>query len=175
MASFGQNLRYALRVLLKAPVVTSVAVLSLALGIGANTAIFGVLNAVMLRSLPVRNPQQLVSIGAIDPEHPEHGGDISLAMFHEIRQHTTVFSNVFVWTGGGLDNIEADGAKYPPPSGWFRSLGAFSHATMRRLMGILRRKLRLSPTAAGSNASAAIRMCLAKACASTICRSQSSE
>jgi predicted permease len=113
MASVSQDLRYAVRLLLKAPIVSCVAIVSLALGIGANTAIFGVINALMLRSLPVPDPQELVSIDAIDPEHPEHERGISLAMFHEIQQHATVFSNVFVWTGGGMSNIEANGTKYP--------------------------------------------------------------
>ncbi len=112
MPGFGQDLRYALRLLLKTPAVTVVAVLSLALGIGANTAIFGVINALMLRSLPVRDPQQLVSIGALDPDHPEDGEDVSLAMFREIQQHATVLSNVFVWSGGGISNFEANGARY---------------------------------------------------------------
>lgn len=113
MARAGQDFCYAVRLLLKSPVVSCVAVLSLALGIGANTAIFGVINALILRSLPIPDPQQLVRIGAIDPKHPEHERGISLAMFHEIQQHATVFSNVFVWTGGGMLNIEANGAKYP--------------------------------------------------------------
>jgi predicted permease len=112
MPGLIQDLRYALRLLLKTPAVTVVAVLSLALGIGANTAIFGVINALMLRSLPVRDSEQLVSIGAIDPEHPEHGQEISLAMFHEIRKRTSVFSGVFAWSGGGMRNFEANGSRY---------------------------------------------------------------
>ncbi len=108
-----QDLRHALHLLLKTPAITAVAVLSLALGIGANTAIFGVINALMLRSLPVRDPQQLVSIGAIDPDHPEHDQGISLAMFEEIRKRASVLSDVFVWTGGGMSNIKANGAMYP--------------------------------------------------------------
>ncbi len=112
MASLGQDVRHAFRLLLKTPVVTCVAILSLALGIGANTAIFGVLNALMLRAPTVRDPQQLVSIRAIDPEHPEHESGVSLAMFHAIHQQATAFSDVFVWTGGGMSNIEANGAKY---------------------------------------------------------------
>src|SRR5216683_3544230 len=55
-----QDVRYGLRILGRTPVITSVAILSLALGIGANTAIFTMMDAVMLRLLPVRNPQELV-------------------------------------------------------------------------------------------------------------------
>jgi predicted permease len=61
-----QDAGYGLRAMLRTPAVTAVALLSLALGIGANTAIFSFLNAVMLRSLPVKNPQQLVKLGAED-------------------------------------------------------------------------------------------------------------
>jgi predicted permease len=61
-----QDAGYGLRAMLRTPAVTTVALLSLALGIGANTAIFSFLDAMMLRSLPVRNPQQLVKLGAED-------------------------------------------------------------------------------------------------------------
>src|SRR5215472_11781297 len=57
-----QDLRYAFRMLRRGPGVTAVAVVSLALGIGANTAIFSVIDALMLRTLPVRNPEQLVEL-----------------------------------------------------------------------------------------------------------------
>src|SRR6266700_34146 len=55
-----QDIRFGLRILSRTPVITSVAILSLALGIGANTAIFSLINTVMLRMLPVQKPQELV-------------------------------------------------------------------------------------------------------------------
>jgi macrolide transport system ATP-binding/permease protein len=65
---FAQDLRYAFRMLRRAPGFTTMAVVSLALGIGANTAIFTLIDAVMLRQLPVRSPDELVAVG--DPSRP---------------------------------------------------------------------------------------------------------
>ena len=107
------DVRYAVRLLLKTPAVTLVALLSLALGIGANTAIFSVINALLLRSLPVHDPQRLVKIAALDPDHPEQSGELSLAMLHEIQERAPAFSNAFAWLGGGVSNIDANGVRYP--------------------------------------------------------------
>ena len=63
LESFGQDIEYGSRAMLRSPALTIVALLSLALGIGANTAIFSLLDAVMLRSLPVRDPANLILLG----------------------------------------------------------------------------------------------------------------
>ena len=67
LEDLGKDLRYAARTLRRSPGFLAVSVLSLALGIGANTAIFSLINAVMLRSLPVKDPERLVQITRLTP------------------------------------------------------------------------------------------------------------
>ena len=97
---FLQDLRYGFRNLVKAPGFTSVAVLTLALGIGANTAIFTVINALLLRMLPVRHAEQLVTVGDPgDVGHQSNGSprinNFSYPLYREIRDGQTVFSSIF--------------------------------------------------------------------------------
>jgi putative ABC transport system permease protein len=131
------DVRYAFRLLAKTPAVTFVALLSLALGIGANTAIFGVINALLLRTLPVHEPERLVKLRALDPKHPDQNGELSLAMLREIQQHAPGFSSVFAWSGGGVGNFEANGVRYAGSvdtvaGDYFDTLGI--HAVLGRML-----------------------------------------
>jgi predicted permease len=102
------DVRYSLRVLRKSPGFTLVAVLTLALGIGANTAVFSLLYALAYRNLPVPHPQQLVRFGAQWGDEPFVG--LSLPMIEELARNQKVFSSVFAWWGDGVFNVEIDGA-----------------------------------------------------------------
>src|SRR5262245_46736955 len=88
------NLRFAIRQLLKNPGFTTIAVLTLALGIGANTAIFSFVNAVLLRPLPYRNPEQLVRIYENHSVDNAHKIPVAAPMLGEWRRQTTLFENI---------------------------------------------------------------------------------
>jgi predicted permease len=97
MNTLWNDLRFAIRTLRKSLVFTVVAILSLALGIGANTAIFTLLDQVLLRLLPVKEPQQLVAL-KMDGFH--YGGNwgmnaLSYPMYHDFSEHNSVFSGMF--------------------------------------------------------------------------------
>src|SRR6476659_6174779 len=91
------DIRYAFRTLLKSPVFTAVSVLSLALGIGANTAIFTLLNEMLLRVLPVKNPHQLVLLNSRGSHYGNNRGSnaVSYPMYKDYRDRNSVFSGVF--------------------------------------------------------------------------------
>lgn len=97
-----QDLRYACRVLRKSPGFTFVVILSLTLGIGANTAIFQILNAVRLRNLPVSSPRQLAEVKIVGGNgavglHDEYG-ELTRPIWEEIRRDHPAFSAVFAWS-----------------------------------------------------------------------------
>src|SRR6266436_10073503 len=88
-----QDLRYGARMLLKHKGFTTVAVLSLALGIGANTAIFSVIDAAMLRVLTVEKPEQLVLFSRLNPQGG--GESFTYPQFEQFRERNQAFANVF--------------------------------------------------------------------------------
>ncbi len=104
-----QDLRYALRMLRKHPSFTFVAVLTLALGIGANAAIFSFTDAVLLQSLPVKDPSQLTTIAANDPTSgSDANNSFSYPMYQDLRDKNDVFSGVLA-RGGAQMNVSYDG------------------------------------------------------------------
>jgi predicted permease len=118
------DLRFAIRQLLKSPAFTAVAILSLALGIGANTAIFSLVNDFLLRSLPVRNPDELVLFRQIgggmarsesgnsykDPATGKNTGtSFSLLTFERFQAHHPTLSDVFAFANFYEVNVLIDG------------------------------------------------------------------
>jgi len=94
MRTLQQNLRYGLRVLLKNPGFTSVAVLTLALGIGANAAIFSVINAVLLRQLPYRQSDRILTIWGSFPTSGLPKSGLSQLEFYRLRDESQVLKDV---------------------------------------------------------------------------------
>jgi putative ABC transport system permease protein len=116
MEMFWQDLRYGIRMLLKAPSVSIVATIALALGIGANTAIFSVVNAVLLRPLPFPNSEALMNLWETDAVRGYKRGAASYPNFVDWRDQNQVFEHMasyhnsdFIFTGRG-DSTRLQGA-----------------------------------------------------------------
>src|SRR5262249_56147491 len=108
MNNLLQDIRFGLRMLLKSPSISIVATIALALGIGANTAIFSVVNAVLLRPLPFPDPDSLVSVFETDTQRGQIRGSHSYPNFMDLRAQNTVFERVasyhsadYILTGSG--------------------------------------------------------------------------
>jgi len=102
-----QDLRYGARLLRRSPGFALVGILSLALGIGANTAIFQLLDAVRLRSLPVPKPHELAEVRIVGGNHgmginPGAYGQLTPPVWQEIREHHEPFSGVFAWSANDV-------------------------------------------------------------------------
>src|SRR5882724_3561825 len=90
---FAQDIRYGLRVLRKSPVFSAVAIITLALGIGANTAIFTLVNAFVLRPLAVADPAKLFSVASVRPEGPGLG-TLSYLNYKDLRDRNSVLTGM---------------------------------------------------------------------------------
>ena len=109
MGALGQDMRFGMRSLLKHPGHTAVVVLTLALGIGANTAIFSVIHAVMIRPLPYENPDQLVLLRHRIEATDFIDGPLPPADVMDIRDHTDVFQGVAATDRTFEQNLTGDG------------------------------------------------------------------
>src|SRR5690349_19797539 len=111
METLLQDIRYGLRLLIKGPVFTSVAVVTLALGVGANTAIFTLVNALLLKMLPIKAPQELLVVGDPTRVNDRSSGTpqtdlFSYPLYKELRDHSTVFSGLIA--AGTEHRIDVD-------------------------------------------------------------------
>src|SRR5215470_381325 len=111
MSNLGQDLRYASRTLRKSRGFTAVAILTLALGIGANTAIFTVVNGVLLRPLPFPRPERIVQLVESYKAESEEAG-VDMRQFLQLQGYTQVFENIAGYTGIGYNLVAAGAADH---------------------------------------------------------------
>ena len=123
MSTLLQDLRYGVRMLLKHPGVSLVAIVTLALGIGANTAIFSVVNTVLLRPLTYRDPERLVSLWENVPIHGRWRA--SPGNFHDWKKQNTLFEGIAAY-GGSSMSLTGDGGEPEQLNGSRVSSGYFA-------------------------------------------------
>src|SRR6266849_5309894 len=133
-----RNLQYALRVLGKQPLFTAIVILTFALGIGANTAVFSVLNAVLLRPLPFHQPQNLVALGEYDAREKADPGteidSISYLDYVDFRDESQVFDRVAVYTNQSVSTL-TDGTEATHVQGESVSANLFSLLGVQPILG----------------------------------------
>ena len=128
MHTLWQDLRYGTRMLVKKPGFTLIAVLTLALGIGANTAIFSVVNAVLLSPLPFNQPERLITVWTSDAQRPNHQGNVSYPNFIDFRQQSRSFERLASFR---TTNLVLTGREEP-----VRLNGAVVSANLFSLLGV---------------------------------------
>ncbi|HXM35520.1 MAG TPA: ABC transporter permease [Pyrinomonadaceae bacterium] len=133
-----RDLRFGVRMLLKSPAFTVVAVLSLALGIGANTAIFQLLDAVRLKTLPVRAPQELSEVRLVNMDAARGSFNsryhaVTNPIWEQIRDRQQAFSSIFAWAPGSF-NLAQGGEIRVAKTLWV-SGGLFSVLGVQPILG----------------------------------------
>jgi putative ABC transport system permease protein len=111
MTGVIQDFRLAMRMLRKTPGFTLAAIISLALGIGANTAIFQLLDAVRLKTLPVKAPQQLAQIGLVNPDnrrgsYSDRYNSLTNPVWEQLRDRQQAFAGIFAWSPSNVNLAE---------------------------------------------------------------------
>src|SRR5215470_6203922 len=131
-----QDLRFGVRMLMKSPGFALVAVFSLALGIGANSSVFSLLDAMLLKPLPVKQPEQLVIVNMRPAGQPGRGfSAYSYPVFREMREKNTVFSDIFARSG--LQTSLSSGGQTERVLGEVVSGNFFSSLGVNALLGRL--------------------------------------
>src|SRR3989442_12918384 len=118
MENLLRDIRHGIRSLLKHPGFTAITVITLALGIGANTAMFSVINAVLLRPLPYHEPNRLVTIWEESPERGMYEMPLSFANFRDWVAQTQTFEQISAYT---FTNLNLSGAGEPARLGAVRA------------------------------------------------------
>src|ERR1043165_3303625 len=109
METLWQDLRYGIRMLTKRPGFTLVAIITLALGIGPNTAIFSVVNAVLLKPLPYKDPARLVSIESLGMQEGKYQSiPASPADFWDWKDQSKTFEQITAYAGGEISLIDSE-------------------------------------------------------------------
>src|SRR5439155_10326564 len=138
LESFSQDLRYGIRQLRQSPAFALVAVLSLALGIGANTAIFQLIDAIRLKMLPVHNPEELVSIdfpkGAFRSGwFSTRSARLTYGQWEQIRAQQQAFIGVLAWSAARFNLSSGGEARYA--EGLYVSGEFFRHLGVSPVLG----------------------------------------
>jgi len=152
MTSLWQDLVHGFLMLLKKPGLTAVAALSLALGIGANTVIFSLINGTLLRPLAFADPDRLVVVWKTPAGHPDQRNNVNVSSYFAVRNRSSSFESVGAFNGA-LANIgaEQDGAPAERINGeaftpsMFKVIGA-------KLRPLLAGPLQSRPQRGGQNA-----------------------
>ncbi|MGH9773828.1 MAG: ABC transporter permease [Candidatus Acidiferrales bacterium] len=135
MGSFLQDLRYALRMLARSPGFAVVAVLTLALGIGANTAIFSVINAILLKPIPFPDPDRLVLVWETRVHEGDHTNVVSAPNFHDWERQNHSFEGMAIFDSAGKGYALSGGKEPERVSGVRVSAGFFDVLGVRPFLG----------------------------------------
>ena len=130
----ARDMRYALRIFARQRTFTAVIVGTLALGIGANTAIFSIIDGLLLKTLPIEDPERLVQLVAAPPSSQQAW---THPIWHEIQQHGTRFDGAFAWTGFDAEFDLSTGGESRFVNGVWASAEAFDVLGVKPALGRL--------------------------------------